>query len=121
MVNTLNLGLRFVLEMVALVALAMWGASLSDGVMGMVCAIIVPLVGAFVWGTFRVAGDPSNNGKAPVQIPGSLRLALELGVFALASLALISTNHTIWAVSLICVVMVHYAISYKRNLWLIHQ
>ena len=121
MVNIINLSVRFILEMVALIALGMWGASMATGVIGIALAIGFPLLGAFMWGTFRVAGDPSNNGQAPVQVPGILRLLLELGLFAVAALAFVAISHTIWAVSLIFIVVVHYVISYERILWLISQ
>ncbi|MBN2245139.1 MAG: DUF2568 domain-containing protein, partial [Candidatus Aminicenantes bacterium] len=37
-----------------------------------------------LWGTFRVPGDSSSSGKAPIPIPGFLRLFLELVIFSLA-------------------------------------
>ena len=76
--NPLNLALRFVLELVALGGLALLGWTLGGDGWRLIPAVVLPLVAAAAWGTFRVPNDP---GPAPVAVPGPVRLALEVAVF----------------------------------------
>ena len=41
----------------------------------------LPAIAAAAWVTFAVPGDPSRSGRAPVPVPGWVRLLLELAVF----------------------------------------
>ena len=75
-----NLALRFGVELVALVGLGAGGSSLG-GALGAILAIVLPLTGAAAWAVFNVEGDPSRSGRAPVPVPGSVRLAVEAAVF----------------------------------------
>jgi hypothetical protein len=87
------LHLRFVLEMIALVAIGAGARHVAGtGALGWAAAVAAPLLAAVLWGTFAVPGDPSRSGRAPVPVPGSLRIALEMAVFfaAAASLAAIA-------------------------------
>jgi len=86
--NPINLGVRLLLEIGALVGYGYWGWTVSDGVLRYLLALAIPLVAAVVWGTFAVLEDPSRSGKAPVPVSGLLRLIIELTFFALASYAL---------------------------------
>jgi hypothetical protein len=76
-----NLMLKFLLELAALVAFALWGASVADGAAAVVLAIALPLVVAVLWGTFAAP-------KARRRLPLRLRAPFELTVFALGALAL---------------------------------
>lgn len=119
--NPINLAVRFALEMAALVALAMGGAALAGGVLRIALAVLLPVIGAAAWGTFRVPGDASSKGGAPVPVPGFVRLVLELALFAAAvGLWWLAEYHTA-ALVLALVVVVHYAVSYDRILWLLRQ
>jgi hypothetical protein len=114
-----NLALRFILELCALAAIAYWGFQTGSGwLVKAVLGIGIPLIVAFAWGTFRVPNDP---GKAPVPVPGWLRLLLELAVFwgAAASLAAAGRPSLAWALGL--VVLVNYALLYDRLAWLWRQ
>ena len=118
--NPLNLAARFILEILALVAFGAWGRAQSQGALGLILMILVPLLAAIAWGTFNVKGDPSRSGKAPVPVPGIVRLLLELVFFGLATLALFSLNPTCgWIYGL--VVLAHYILSYDRILWLLKR
>lgn len=86
--NPVNLVVRFVLELAALVVLAEWGWQRS----GWLLAILLPVIGATVWGVFRVPGDASHRGDAPVAVPGWVRLLLEIGYFGAAVLILAQTG-----------------------------
>ena len=73
----LNLAVKFLLELVALVAFGLWGASIA----GPAGAIALPLIAALLWGTFAAP-------KARRRLPLRLRAPFELTVFALGALAL---------------------------------
>lgn len=69
-----NLALRFVLEMVSLMAMVIWGLGKGDGLSRYVLGIGVPLVAAVHWGVFAVEGDPSRSGQTVIPTPGMMRL-----------------------------------------------
>lgn len=80
--HPVNLGLRFALEMTALLALGVWGSRQGEGVFSVVMALGVPILAAALWGTFAVPGDPSRSGKAPVPVTGIVRLVYEIVFFS---------------------------------------
>lgn len=116
--HPLNLGLRFLLEIAALVAAGRWGWQKTDGWSRYALAAGIPLAIAALWGTFRVPRDP---GAAPVAVPGVLRLVFELAVFAFAVWALADARRPglAWAMGII--VGLHYIVSYDRVQWLLRQ
>jgi hypothetical protein len=73
--NPLNLALRFLLEVLGLLALGYWGWNKAEGIFRYLLALGIPIIAAAIWGTFRVPNDP---GKAPVRVPGILRLVIEI-------------------------------------------
>ena len=119
--HPLNLLFRFVLEIFALIAVGIWGWSLGDQSFKYVLAIVFPLIIAALWGIFAVPNDPSRSGKAPIPVPGIIRLLLELGIFAFACWILFNLGHTKFAYALLISVLIHYLISYDRILWLVRQ
>jgi hypothetical protein len=116
--HPINLALRFVLEIAALGALGHWGWRQTDGWLRFVLAFGVPLLAAILWATFRVPNDP---GVPPVAVPGIVRLALELGFFAIAIWALFATDATTLGWILSGAVALHYITSYDRMVWLMTQ
>jgi|SRR5215211_4546062 len=81
-VKFVNLALRFLLELCALVALGYWSFKGGGGpIMKLALGIGAPLLAAVVWGMFLAP-------RAAVPSPGLLRLVLELGVFGAAAAAL---------------------------------
>lgn len=119
--NPINLALRFLLEMAALLALGRWGWMQSDGMMRFVPALGIPLLAAILWGTFAVPDDPSRSGKAPVPVPGAVRLMLEMAFFAAATGALFAVGATPFGWLLGSAVLIHYALSTDRIRWLLRQ
>jgi len=116
--HPINSGLRFLLEIAALISFGIWGWQIGEGWIRFILALGIPILVAILWATFRVPNDP---GEAPVAIPGVLRLAFELALFAFAVWALYDTEHVILACSLGIVVGFHYIVSYDRILWIIRQ
>ena len=119
--HPINLAVRFLLELSALAAMGIWGWRQGEGVLRFVLAVGVPVLAAVAWGTFAVPDDPSRSGAAPVAVPGAVRLILELSVFLFASWALYDIELRSMAWVLVAVVVVHYAVSYDRVLWLVAQ
>ena len=63
--------------------------------------------------------DPSRSGAAPIAIPGTLRLGLELAIFVFAIWALYNMGVTRVSWVLGIIVAIHYITFYDRILWLI--
>ncbi|MBY0534271.1 MAG: YrdB family protein [Chitinophagaceae bacterium] len=115
---TLNHALRFLLEILLLIIFANWGWNQFEGALKYLAGIGLPLVAATFWGVFRVEGDP---GKAPVVIPGWLRLCYELMLFSIASFMLYQTKPMHWALLFSIFWVVHYLYNWRRIKWLFHQ
>jgi hypothetical protein len=118
-VHPLNLTLRFVLELSALVAIGFWGWQRGSGWGQYALAIGLPLAAAFVWAAFAVPNDPSRGGTGLVPVPGVFRIALELALFGLAVWALFDVGAMAFGWGLGVGVALHYVVSVDRLLWLI--
>jgi hypothetical protein len=119
--NPFNLAFRFLLEMAALVAIGYWGFDQHSGVWRFAFGIGGPVIAAAVWATFAVPADASRSGKAPVPVPGVVRLLIELSLFGLATWALFDAGSPTLGLLLASLVIVHYALSYDRVAWLLRQ
>jgi hypothetical protein len=84
--RALNLALKFVLELAAVAAFAVWGASADGAALAVLLAVITPILAIALWGTFAAP-------KSPRRLPDRARIPFELTVFALAALALIASGH----------------------------
>ena len=114
-----NLGLRFVLELAALVGLGALGWQAFDDPVRWVFVIALPLVAAVVWGRFAVPGDPSRSGKAPTPVPGWVRLLIELAVFGAGAVGIYAAFGAVWAIVFVVVTLAHYAVGWERIRWLL--
>lgn len=109
--------LRFGLELAALFALGYAGWNLvDDALVSVVLATVLPLLGATVWGVFRVDGDPK---VAPVPVPGVVRLCIEVDFFTTAVVLLAVVGRAEVAGILAALVVGHYAWGHRRVRWLI--
>lgn len=91
-VKYVNLVMRFLLELCALVVLGYWGFQAGNGYLAKVgLAIAVPLLTAIAWGAFVAP-------RAIVPVSGFLRLLLELIFFGSAAAALYAVGQTTLAV-----------------------
>lgn len=113
-----NLAFRLLLEISALIALGVGAHSVASGPVAWVLAIAVPLAAAVVWGVFNVPGDESRSGQAPVAVSGSVRLVIELGVFA-AAVVVVTFASPVAAGALGATVAIHYLLSIDRIRWLL--
>jgi hypothetical protein len=114
-----NLAIRFLLEIAALVSLGIWGWNQSDGWIRYVLAPGLPVLIGATWGIFAVPGDPSRSGKAPIPVPGFIRLILELTIFTISVWALYDMNYGRLAWILGIPVLIHYLVSFHRIMWLL--
>ena len=119
--HPINLAIRFLLEMSALVSVGMWGWKHSDGWLRYVLAIGIPIILAAIWGTFAVPNDPSRSGAALIVTPGVIRFAIELGFFAFATWTLYDTGFNKASLAFGIIVVLHYILSYDRIIWLMSQ
>ncbi len=117
--HPLNMAVRFLLEIAALVAVGYWGYREHTGILRFLLGIGLPLLAATAWGILAVPGDRSRSGGAPVPVPGSVRLILELALFGLAAWALYDAGNPVLALVLASVSVVHYAVAYDRVAWLL--
>jgi len=83
-IRSLNLVFRFILELVVLVALFLWGISVSgELVVQIVLGVGAPAMTMIVWGLFVAP-------KASRRLPDPQRLAVEIVVFGAGVLAFLS-------------------------------
>lgn len=112
---------RFMLELLALASWAIVGWNLTDGAVRWAAVIVLPVVAAGAWGTFRAPGDHSAGGGAPVAVHGAVRLVLELGVLLGAAVAVALVWRWTFGVALAVAVLAHYAATMRRVRWLLQQ
>ncbi len=109
--NPINLGLRFLLELAGLAAMAYWGWTQHEALAQILWCVGLPLIAAAFWGIFRTSVDPQ---KPPVEIPGPLRLVFEAIYFGGAVLLLNAAQQPTLALILGVIIVLHYALSYDR-------
>lgn len=114
--NPLMLATRFLLELALLAALAVAGWRLGADGWRYVAAFALPAVAATLWGVFRV---PNDGGPPTVQVPGTVRLLLEIFLFGAAVAALYVAGLQGWALALGGVTLLHYLLSWDRVAWLL--
>jgi len=94
LIKTVNLAIRFLLELCALISLGYWGFHVGSSVYTkFLFGIGSPLLLAILWGTFIAP-------KASLKLPEPYRFILELIIFAVASFALYVADKTILAIIL---------------------
>lgn len=116
--HPLNLLIRFLLEIAALIAMGIWGWQLSDSWIRYVAAIGIPLSLVSIWGIFAVPGDPSRSGGTIVKTPGFIRLAYELLFFGFGVFALYDSAFKILSLIMGLILILHYLFSIDRIIWL---
>ena len=116
-----NLVLRLLLEIAMLATMAYWGWTQHTGWLRFGLAIGLPVLAALIWGIFNVPDDTSRSGRAPVPVPGVVRLMLEFSFFGSAVWMLYDAGAVLLSFIMGAVVIIHYVASYDRVLWLLKQ
>ncbi|MDO0937021.1 YrdB family protein [Streptomyces sp. DG2A-72] len=119
--HPLALGVRFVLELVALACFGLWAWVTASASLRYVSVVAVPLVVAVLWGVFATPDDASRSGGAVIATPGPLRFLLELAVFFGGAAALYAAGFRALAVVLAGVLSVYHLLSWDRVLWLLRH
>ena len=113
--------LRFILELWALVVYGYWGLNQSFGVFNYVLMIGLPVIMAVLWGIFAVPNDPSRSGRAPISVPGAVRLVLELLILGLAFWIMFQGELFYLGLVYGALVIIHYIIARDRVRWLLES
>lgn len=119
--NPFFLGLRFLLELFALVCYAVWAWRTVPGPLRVVAAVAVPVAVAMLWGNFATAGDAARSGETTFDTPGPLRLLLELAVLGGAWAALRHLGAPRVAKYYLIVLAVYHICAYDRIWWLLRN
>jgi len=119
--NVANSVLRLFLELFAVGGFAIGSWTLAGEGWRILLAICSVLFVTVLWGVFAVPDDPSRSGKAPVPVPGLLRLVLELCILLGGVYAWHLVGFTLVAGIAGALVVFHYLWSRDRILWLLQQ
>ena len=117
--HPINLTLRFILEIIALISVGIWGWNKTDSFLRFILAIGLPILLGVIWGIFAVPNDPSRSGQTVVVTSGVIRLAIELGIFTIATLVIYIQGQQKISYAFGIIVIIHYLISYDRIIWLL--
>ena len=116
-----NLALRLGLEIGALIGLGLAAWTQTEGSARWVAVAAVPLVAAVLWGTFNVVDDPSRSGEAPVEVPGWVRLTVELLVLGGGWVAYGIAGYPAIGAAFAALTLLHYTVSRARLHWLLSR
>ena len=100
LLRQLNLALKFLLELSALAAFGLWGASLSDGATAVLLAIGLPALAAGLWGTLAAP-------RARRRLSLRPRVLFEQGFFLAAGIALWRVGGATAAAVFVAIVLVN--------------
>ncbi len=104
MLGSLNLALRFVLEICVLIALGYWGFTThTETLPKILFGIGVPLIAALIWGVFVA---PASNRR----LDDPLRLLVEIVIFAAAALALAAADQPTIAIAFAVIAAINMAL-----------
>jgi hypothetical protein len=105
-----NLALKFLLELAAIAALAYWGATSTDGVLAVLLAILAPALFIVLWARFAAP-------RSDHRLPARSRVPFELGLFALAAVALAVARAPVLAAAFAVLVVVNAALLTVFDQW----
>ncbi|EFM10876.1 conserved hypothetical protein [Paenibacillus curdlanolyticus YK9] len=101
----INLGLTFILELLAVAALGYWGFHAGSNLpLRLLLGIGAPVLMIFVWGTYLAP-------KASIPIEGAWKTLMIVIVFALAALALYAAGHPRAAVWFFVIFLLNFIIN----------
>jgi Protein of unknown function (DUF2568) len=109
-VRAANLALKFLLELAAIAALAYWGATVGEGVVSVILALGVSALFIVLWGRFAAP-------RSAHRLPARSRIPFELGLFALAALALVLAGSPLLAAAFAVLVVVNAALLTVFDQW----
>lgn len=105
--KALNDGVRFILELLALAAVAYWGWRTGGSTATkLLLAVGSVVLIAVVWGVFRPESD------AIVEVPTAVRILIEVAVFAAATAALAAVGRPRLAIAFAIVAAINEVLNY---------
>ncbi|WP_428957384.1 YrdB family protein [Streptomyces sp. cg35] len=116
--NDAMLAIRFLLELVSLLCLAVWSWRKVPSPWRWLMAVALPVAVGWAWGSFTVPDDPSK-GESDIHTPGPLRLLLELAVFFGAVAALYLADLRRAARWLLAIMVGYQVLAFDRIGWLL--
>jgi len=116
-ISPAQLALRFGIEVTAFFGIS----AVTNAWWGRGAAIATLVAAGLVWSTFNVKDDPSRSGRAPVPVPGGVRLTLEVAVLCSGVAGLYLTHRYAIAITVGALSVVHYALTWSRVTWLLHR
>ena len=119
--NPINLFVRFLLEVTVLLATGIWGWKLTNHGLKFVLGFGIPILLAVIWGLFAVPEDPSRSGAAPIVVSGWFRLLIELLIFSFGAWCIYNLGYSKISLVITLILVIHYAVSHDRVIWLLGQ
>jgi hypothetical protein len=105
-----NLAVKFILELAAIAAFALWGASLDGVLVSAVVVVGAPASVVVLWGVFAAP-------RSSRRLPTPARVLFELSVFALAAAALLALDWVAIAIAIAAVVVVNAFLLARLDQW----
>ncbi len=105
-----NLAVKFILELAAIAAFALWGASLDGVLVSVVVGVAAPTSMVVLWGLFAAP-------RSSRRLPTRARVPFELSVFALATAALLALGWIAIAIAFAAVVVVNALFLTRLDQW----
>jgi hypothetical protein len=103
--RAVNLGLAFLLELLALAALCFWGFHIgSSTAIHIVLGIALPVVAAILWGLFAAGAGPR------FTTPAWFKIFIKVLVYGAATVGLFVTGHHVLAIVFAAVVIANTAL-----------
>jgi hypothetical protein len=107
MIHGANLGLRFLIELAAIAALAVWGAQATSSTPANVAlALAAPAVAIGIWSVWSAP-------RASRRLAGNALIALELAILIVVTALLAVAGHPIWA-AILAVVSLANGVTLRR-------
>lgn len=119
--NPVNLIVRFLLEIISLIVVGIWGWKATNGWLQFIVAFGAPFFMASLWGIFNVPNDPSRSGRAIIVVKGWVRLLIEALVFGVGIVSIYALDHIFLSSIYGLIIALHYIISKDRINWLISR
>lgn len=116
--------MRYTLEVLGIIFLSTWAATRQTNT-GLFWGIVVGIL--LCWRIFSVRDDPATMEQPCVQVPGIVRILLELGVYTLAFICLWDLMDTKFGLPAeisyvyIVAVAVYYCVTHERVMWVLKQ
>ncbi len=108
--KAVNDGIRFILELIALGAIAYWGWRTGNSTATrLLLAVGGVVLVAVVWGVFRSESD------ALVEVPTAVRVVIEVAVFGAAAAALAAVGRVGWAIAFAVVAGINEILNYTLD------